>query len=986
MLKHKQTFSSKVGGAHSNPSSALPQGRASPRGVGSKVKKLQIVNQTNDSSPDFSVANSNNKIRAYKKVSLQNESEQLLKHRTYFTNKNNLCFDSLCNHKRPIVNPCSKDCFYCTKIEVTPKCPFLNFDSTCGINLPTTISCRTIGVIYLITCEHGKQYIGQTKSKARDRWYKHIYNIKTINDSNAKQVTKANIPSVPITQHFNNNKCDPNKIKFTILATTENCNGNLADELNRLERFFIRLYNTASPFGLNDDIPGFGKISKSSNKSSDDTPYFNFKIKRNNRSHGQKIKQDGTRKRSKRLLLDISKIPLHKIGYLSNRNIKNLTDYTNDKKLQEALVKIEAFKNNCKINKDKPNNQRKLYITLPFLHPALENIGINKIINNKASEIAPLKDYKIMLVWKYSRTIGSYLKNQNAISKSITEREIIKALSTDRCCANIPSRFIHQDAKHVSTNDPSILGPKLNSLLENGQKYRPIPKFNRSQILEAMTNSLNENIDKLTAKTKITRTRICDFITNIKNEISEKISNHSTLDYQFVSIPKKTIKAYKEKFIITGIDKEGGGLSINCPNLYIQAVCKELSIEYVNNKPSIKDNSLFELIRGNINTILNNHTDITRKFNCSPNEPSLPHFYLLAKYHKYPKLKWRTISSCRKTSLSSVSIRLNKILTHIDKHYFNIFSKYNTYKNMKSNWACKSTLEALERIGKFSNSRSLHTYDFSAMYNNIDQKAIISAFNNILTQCFTKYPNYYLDVSKWNCSYTASKKNDDCFNRQDIVYLIETLLDNSYIQFGPLIVRMKTGIFMGSAFGCLLASLTLSYFEHKAVKDPITMEKLNGSYIRYLDDILVQNDKDFLKCVPKIYSQTKLILEKDPSEDGTKVNFLDLKIHLNNNSLKIGVFDKTDNMNMKIFKFFPPNSCVPKNLIINIIFSQILRYLRICNNEGDFKNKVQSTQEKILKLGYTNNIWKKATMKFINKHRIEIVRKFNNQIITFLNG
>jgi hypothetical protein len=296
---------------------------------------------------------------------------------------------------------------------------------------------------------------------------------------------------------------------------------------------------------------------------------------------------------------------------------------------------------------------------------------------------------------------------------------------------------------------------------------------------------------------------------------------------------------------------------------------------------------------------------------------------------------------------------------------------------MKSNWACKSTLEALERIDKFENTKELYTFDFSAMYNNIDQKAIVTAFNNILIQCFNKYPNYYLEVSKFGCKYVAYKKNDDCFTQQDIVYLIETLLNNSYIKFGPLVVRMKTGIFMGSAFGCLLASLTLSYFEHKAVEDPVLMEKLKGNYIRYLDDILVQNDKDFLTIVPKIYGNTKLRLENDPSENGSLVNFLDLKIELNHTDIKIGVYDKTDKMNMKIFKFFPPNSCVPKTLMKNVLYSQILRYFRICNNEPDFIKTCQATKMKIYKLGYKEEVWNKSVLNFINHNLSDLSQKYN---------
>ena len=973
MQKTKQ-ISAEVGRVHPNPRSALQKGRASPRGVGPNVKVFQNSKKDRSNFPLPHPAAKNHMDQPYSEVVLQDSSHNLLNHCTFATNGINLCLSNTCNHKEPTIEPCSKECFYCARIDTVPKCPYLKYDSTCGIDLPNKINCREKGVIYMITCEHGKQYIGQTKNSARDRWSKHIYNLRTINDQNAKQSTLSNIPKVPLIQHFSNGKCDINQIKFTILARAKG-----PDKLNKLENFFIRLYNSAYPFGLNDDIPGFGKISKCSNNNSNAMPYFNFKAKRNNRSHGKLIKDDGKRKRSKRSIeKDLINFSMQKIGQLNKLNKRHLLNITKDRKLKEALAKICQKEENNQANKKKgiQHDPRNIYLTIPFLHPDLETIGINRILKAKAMLFPRLTNFNFVLVWKYSRTIGSYLKNQNIISRSLSMDELTKALSINDCCSNAPRKYIHCDTNHISTNDPSILGEELNHLLKNGQKYRPIPKFNKDTFVSTLNIAFTENTEKLVARTKIPRNIISDFISEVKNETISKV-NQINARIQPAIIPKSIVKRAKEKFIITGIDKEGGGLSINCPNLYIQAVCKELSIEIKDSRPVISNESLFELINTNIQNILNSHSDITRKFNCSPNNPEFPHFYLLAKYHKYPKLKFRTIANCLNTSLSSVSLKLNQVLTHIDKHYCNIFNKYNTYRNMKTNWACKSTLEALERINKFENTKELYTFDFSAMYNNIDQNSIITAFNNILTQCFKKYPNYHLEISDFKCKYTAYKKNENCFTQQDIVYLIETLLKNSYMKFGPLIVRMKTGIFMGSAFGCLLASLTLSYFEHKAVKDPILMEKLNGKYIRYLDDILVQNDNDFLAKVPKIYEDTKLKLENDPNENGSLVNFLDLKIELNNSHMNIGVFDKTDKMNMKIFKFFPPNSCVPKSLIKNVLYSQFLRYFRICNNEADFIKVCQTTKTKIYNLGYKREIWQKSILKFINKNQSELSRKYS---------
>lgn len=100
-------------------------------------------------------------------------------------------------------------------------------------------------MVYCINCNSCKlQYIGITTRSLKERIREHIYYI-----NNKKKFT-------PLYEQFHNCKSTP---KFTVLdALEENSDKN---KLFSKELFWIKLLNTAYPFGLNDNIKGYGNVS-----------------------------------------------------------------------------------------------------------------------------------------------------------------------------------------------------------------------------------------------------------------------------------------------------------------------------------------------------------------------------------------------------------------------------------------------------------------------------------------------------------------------------------------------------------------------------------------------------------------------------------------------------------------------------------------------------------------------------------------------------
>ncbi len=108
------------------------------------------------------------------------------------------------------------------------------------------ITCETSRVVYLVTCKRcSLQYIGQTKHKLKERVREHRLSILH-NESSRYLVS-----------HFNTSGHTIDDFSVQI-AEVVSVGLNLADR----ENFWIRLLNTAYPFGLNDNVSGYGNISE----------------------------------------------------------------------------------------------------------------------------------------------------------------------------------------------------------------------------------------------------------------------------------------------------------------------------------------------------------------------------------------------------------------------------------------------------------------------------------------------------------------------------------------------------------------------------------------------------------------------------------------------------------------------------------------------------------------------------------------------------
>ncbi len=190
-----------------------------------------------------------------------------------------------------------------------------------GIKLKFDCTCETKNVVYMLSCvKCGMQYIGETKRSLRQRFGEHKNSVK-----------KNNLNTV-LVKHFNQIGHTYDDMSILVLhVIEENQDGKYRH--TQCEDYYIRLFNTAYPFGLNDKIKGYGCATEISNPTLYKTqPYFCNKFKRKNRGRGAKCNKRRTRK-NESFIDEIQQIyrthqnsdgVLSVVVYLRKQNLKTL--------------------------------------------------------------------------------------------------------------------------------------------------------------------------------------------------------------------------------------------------------------------------------------------------------------------------------------------------------------------------------------------------------------------------------------------------------------------------------------------------------------------------------------------------------------------------------------------------------------------------------------------------------------------------------------
>ena len=187
---------------------------------------------------------------------------------------------------------------------------------------------------------------------------------------------------------------------------------------------------------------------------------------------------------------------------------------------------------------------------------------------------------------------------------------------------------------------------------------------------------------------------------------------------------------------------------------------------------------------------------------------------------------------------------------------------------------------------------------------------------------------------------------------------------------------------MGTNCAPLLADLFLYSYESDFLDGLIRSghrrlaKSFNLSY-RYIDDLIVFNNKKFGEYVKHIYPSELSVEKANRSDD--QANYLDLTFIIdNNNKLSTKLYDKRDDFNFHIVNFPFMSSNIPSGPSYGVYISQLIRYARCCSHYVDFGYRHKLLVDRLLSQGYKVNRLRNSFQKFYGRHPDLITKCFKS--------
>jgi hypothetical protein len=270
-------------------------------------------------------------------------------------------------------------------------------------------------------------------------------------------------------------------------------------------------------------------------------------------------------------------------------------------------------------------------------------------------------------------------------------------------------------------------------------------------------------------------------------------------------------------------------------------------------------------------------------------------------------------------------------------------------------------VSSLNNLSESNKADNIEAYDFQQLYTNIHLEDLKEKLGIIISECCSRAPKYLIVNINTKYAYwsNSKSKNPNVMNltKDKMISHINFMIDNIYFSFCKLFYQQSKGIPIGVDCGPLMANLYLHFYEFKFMKELMdnnkqnlrVVKKFNNSF-RYIDDLASVNNRDFVDNIKKIYPDTLNLIRQNDNDQ--MANYMDLDIHIINNKFNIKVYDKRDNFNFHINCFPFLDSNINGRNMINVYSSQLIRYVRICNDINDFHNKHKYLSNKLIANGF----------------------------------
>ena len=152
---------------------------------------------------------------------------------------------------------------------------------------------------------------------------------------------------------------------------------------------------------------------------------------------------------------------------------------------------------------------------------------------------------------------------------------------------------------------------------------------------------------------------------------------------------------------------------------------------------------------------------------------------------------------------------------------------------------------------------------------------------------------------------------------------------------------------------------------------------------RYIDDLIVFNNKKFLDYLKEIYP-SQLTVKKANKSDHL-ADYLDLTFIIDSGGkLSTRLYDKRDDFDFHIVNFPYLSSNIPSGPSYGVYISQLIRYARCCSHYDDFRYRHKCLVDRLLSQGYIALRLEKSFKKFYGRYQ-DLIEKYQRSVNVMVN-
>ena len=426
---------------------------------------------------------------------------------------------------------------------------------------------------------------------------------------------------------------------------------------------------------------------------------------------------------------------------------------------------------------------------------------------------------------------------------------------------------------------------------------------------------------------------LATYISAVKKDVTEAMNKPNYIKPNMTIEEREALGSLKNRkeIVIQQADK-GGKVVVMDRNEYINK-CKEdlgntVFYEEMDSDPTAE---YVEKVKSAVDDLKTQDVISEKdvKFLCEHlDEPVVPNFYGLPKIHKsfkkFPPL--RPIVS----NINSCTRRISEFLDS--------FLKFQAQRCSSFVKDTKHFLQKIQEINKAKLPKQsiLVTMDVAALYTNIDHEEGAEA-----------------------CRIKLEQRKNKKISSESIKSLILLVLKCTAFKFGTKIYNQIKGTCMGTPMAPNYANLFMDQFENAAIEEYANNTGLRPKvWYRYIDDIFfiwtdgeesLHNFIDFIQNYSDNH-QMKSSIKFESNISRTEVNFLDVKVRLNNGILETDLYTKPTDA----FLYLNSSSNHPKHVKSNIPKGQFIRIRRICSATEDFHKNCRTLSSFFEKRGYSS--------------------------------